>query len=102
MPRKDIVDFAEAMEAKMAKYDRSRGDSWKEENFEFLMDRLDEERDELYEKSGLEMEFEMMSNDDLESLIKEAPDVANFAMMIWFQAKRQLEGRRRCERHSNA
>lgn len=70
--RKEVQEMAVAMEAKLRQHDDRPG--WKEEPFEYLYQRLEEEADELYQASK--------SNKPL-NIAEEAVDVANFAMMIW-------------------
>lgn len=77
-PRREIKDFAEEMEYKMALKDEERGDSWKKMPMDFFLRRLDQEvaelRNAIEEKGFVEV-------------TKEAADVANISMMIAWRAK---------------
>lgn len=76
--RREILDFARQMELKMREHDADRGDSYKVSAIGNLMFALDKEvhelRHALFGSKG-------------EAAIKEAADVANFAMMIAWQCK---------------
>jgi hypothetical protein len=74
MIRQDVLDFAEAMESKLRKYDATRGTSWKTDRPKDLLEHLKEEVREL--EVGLECK------DDIERILLECADVANLAMMI--------------------
>lgn len=72
--RDAVRGFALLMEVKLARHDRRRGESWREEPVEYLLERLQEETAELIGaietgKTGL-------------FVSAEAADVGNFAMMI--------------------
>jgi hypothetical protein len=67
--RREIQDFAEEMEYKMALKDEERGDSWKRMAMEVL-----ELKKAIEEKGFVEV-------------TKEAADVANISMMIAWRAK---------------
>ena len=76
--RKEINEFAQEMELKLAVHDEDRGDSWKQCSMKFFIDRMKEEIQEL----------ETAINSGRMNLIqKEAADVANFAMMASWKAK---------------
>jgi len=64
------------MEKTLRKHDAKKGvDGWKNEDMEWLYDRLREE--------ALELEVALFSGkEDPTDIIKECCDVANFAMMI--------------------
>lgn len=76
--RREIAQFAEDMEAKLRAND-SRGDEWKYEDIEYLMDRLTEEVRELTAA--------VYDIAPAESIAAEAADVANFAMMVAWVAR---------------
>ncbi|AHD06471.1 hypothetical protein [Paenibacillus larvae] len=82
--RPEVQWFAEQMELKLRENDHKGG--WSDENLEHLLWRLGEEYAEL--RTAIELETDIM---------REAVDVANFAMMI---ADRVIERRRRSEAHS--
>ena len=71
--------FAEAMELKLRENDHKPG--WKDDDPEILVDRLMEEVGELqYEVEGLSSNREWPG--EREKVLREAADVANFAMMV--------------------
>lgn len=74
-PREPLAWFARVMEKCLRENDHKPG--WQSDTLEELLERLEEEVDEL--KSG------RLSNEDV---IREAADVANFAMMIADNARR--------------
>lgn len=87
--REEITEFAEQMEGKMAVYDESRGDSWKNEDLSFFIDRMEEELAEVKEEYKY---YLRVASDDCRAFVtlgklkKEAADVANFAMMLSYQS----------------
>lgn len=76
--RSDVNLFKEAMEEKLEQ-NSHKGD-WTGIPFEYLMQRLFEETDEL---------AEAIAWGDMEAVMKEAADVGNFAMMICSNADRK-------------
>jgi len=83
--RKEIMDFALAMEKKIQKHDGDRGDEWKEESVSWLIGRLGDEVDELCTAY-----FEGESDSDI---CLEAVDVGAFAMFVYHRMMgRQKEG----------
>ena len=83
--RKSVLWFAEQMELTLRKHDGRGG--WLDENLDYLIDRLQEEVDELRDV----LQDHPMSDEKLAAIIGECCDVANFAMMI---ADRTADGRR--------
>jgi hypothetical protein len=71
MPREQVQWFAEQMEKKLQENDRKGG--WENCSPGYLMRRLREEYQEL---------LGLMIPQDREKIIREAADIANFAMMI--------------------
>jgi len=67
--RPELVQFVEAMEAKLRKHDAERGNSWKTCDAGFLQNRLSQELRE-YTRSGDR---------------KELTDIANFCMFLWWR-----------------
>jgi hypothetical protein len=80
--RPEIMAFAGAMEAEMARHDVENGDSWKDDycDIDFLSYKACEHAHNLYTSYGMIIK-------DNEVLAHEAIDIANFAMMIWHKAK---------------
>jgi hypothetical protein len=83
--RPEIMEFAIAMEAEMARHDAEKGDSWK---FVFML------ADYYADKLGLllgclekikESQTETEFNEEI--LAHEAIDIANYCMMIWHKTK---------------
>jgi len=74
--RSELIEFAEAMEAKLEKNDYKS--SWENESTEYLIDRLEEEITELLWARHF---------GGRGGIANEAVDVANFAMMIYNKAK---------------
>lgn len=72
-PRQEVQWFARHMERRLAANDHKGG--WQDEDVAWLMSRLHEEADELLE--ALRAGFV-----DLPTVVHEAADVANFALMI--------------------
>jgi len=74
--RPELAAFAEQMERALRRKDDARGDSWRDESYDWLLDRLAEEVDELAQ--------EVMGRSKLcgRRIKAEAVDVANFAMFI--------------------
>jgi hypothetical protein len=75
--RPEIMAFAEAMEAEMARHDEEKGDSWKAMPKDDLLDMLGDC-------------FENWWNEYNEGYETEGHDyiaIANYAMMIWHKAK---------------
>jgi hypothetical protein len=104
MPRAEVLKYAEAMEQKLQVNDEKKGSSWKTCNSEYLLDKLDEEVQELKDiAQGLEIfkksikiakRFdEELTSEQIEAmesikgglvklLGKESADVGNICMMI--------------------
>lgn len=76
-PRREIRKFAEHMEARLAANDHKGG--WSRCKLKWLLGRLEGEVAEL---RGIVESYCAGFGDDDEHLIREAADVANFAMMI--------------------
>jgi len=71
--RPALQKFAEAMEIKLRKHDKERGEvGWHEEDFDYLFDRLQDEMEELAKVEG-----------NSKYTQGECVDIANFAMMIF-------------------
>ncbi|WP_134705152.1 hypothetical protein [Ammoniphilus sp. YIM 78166] len=68
--------FAEEMEKKLQENDHKA--HWSEADGDYLISRMEQEMDELM-KAMIDVQF---GNGDPIQVIKEAADVANFAMMI--------------------
>jgi NTP pyrophosphatase (non-canonical NTP hydrolase) len=75
-PRIEIKNFAEKMESRLKENDHKGG--WGECSFEYLFVRLIEEASEL----GSALFIQAIGTENRKRIIKEAADVANFAMMI--------------------
>jgi hypothetical protein len=75
-PRPSVMAFARAMELTLRKHDAKKGGqaNWRKDDAFDLYDQLCKEVDELSDA------FEFEGNAEI---VKEAIDVANFAMMIW-------------------
>lgn len=78
--RESVKWFSEQMERKLAQHDDRPG--WKGEDFEYLLIRLMGELGEL---------CNLPPNSDLQTVIDEAADVANFAMMISDNARTLMQ-----------
>lgn len=75
MTRAEVIVFCDMMERVLRQNDH-KGDSWKLKSTEALFERLREEVDELEEALRTQSD----------AAVKEAIDVANFAMFIAFNA----------------
>lgn len=75
--RREIKNFAEDMEFNLSMKDEERGDSWKECQYDFFFERLEDEIKELKEA---------VINGRMSDIRREAADVGNFAMMIHWKA----------------
>jgi hypothetical protein len=84
-PRSEVRWFAKEMESTLKKNDHKGG--WQKETMEYLFNRLKEEVDEL----------EPALYDKYRKCIREAADVANFAMMIADNNRAMMEDLRRRE-----
>ena len=84
--RTEVRWFAEQMEAKLKENDHKGG--WDSCGIFWLRNRLVEEVKEL--TRVMEAGHNSESGLDLENIIREAADVANFAMMIADKAKKRL------------
>jgi hypothetical protein len=79
--RPEVKAFALAMEAKLKENDHKRG--WKQERKDWLYGRLQEEVEELgHLLGGLQSVGKFSSPEYRKKILREAADVANFAMMI--------------------
>ena len=74
-PRKSVEVFAVEMERRLRRNDYKGG--WLDEHLDYLIERLEEEVEELKRASR---RYGSKRND--RSVIMEAADVANFAMML--------------------
>lgn len=74
----EIYQFARAMEIKMSKHEKDRGDRWKNESIKWLFDRLTEEVNEANE---------CIQNLNSSKFCDELLDIANFAMMAYYITK---------------
>lgn len=83
--REPVRWFAGKMEEALQRNDHKGG--WQNEYLWVLLHRIDEELAELYKAA-----FQIEHSGPLENVIKEAADVANFAMMIADVARQALEG----------
>lgn len=79
--RHEVKTFAECMEHKLAKNDHKGG--WENLSNETLFDLLRKEVDELEQA---------LKNEPTLNVVFEASDIANFAMMIGWNALRRLMG----------
>lgn len=92
LPRKAVVDFADDMERKLKIYESKGG--WEGCDYFWLRDRI------LMELAEVTQELYKLCNAEgglgktrcLSDLIDECADVANFAMMIADNARRELKG----------
>lgn len=71
--RKQIVWFANKMEAKLAANDHKGPWGWRDMPVEYFLTRMQEESREL---------SEAIQSQDIEATINECADLANFAMML--------------------
>lgn len=71
-PRPEVMRFARAMEEKLAENDHKGG--WLDETFTWLLGRLEDEMRELKRA--------VRKGEPARTVLREAADVANFAMMI--------------------
>ena len=78
--RPELAAFAEEMERRLRRKDDVRGVSWRNEDDDWLLDRLHEEVEEL----EVAMRRQDRSRDV--RVIHEAADVANFALFLAAQA----------------
>jgi len=77
--RNEVVIFADAMEAKLKENDHKQ--HWSSMPMQYLIGRLAEEQEELREA---------VERGNHKEVLREAADVANFAMMIADVAKREV------------
>lgn len=81
--RESVKKFAELMEQTLQENDHKGG--WEQEDFDYLFDRLTQERRELrsmfYRPCSM-WDLQLRPSKSKEQAIKEAIDVANFCMMI--------------------
>lgn len=85
--RGEIMSFASQMEAKMKENDDRNG--WEYEGYLWLLSRLKQETKEL--KLAIKCAIRLECRANLSEVIREAADVANFAMMIADNAKTNLK-----------
>lgn len=88
--REEVQWFAEKMETVLRKHDKTKGDSWKDTDFEDLHNGLIYEADELYSEAMIRSDNPKPPN---ENVVKECVDVANFAMFIADYYRLRLEGK---------
>jgi len=69
--RDELSLFAMAMETKLKRHDKDRGDSWKDCDKSFLRGRLIDEVTEYLDSYPCDR--------------KELVDIANFCMMLWYR-----------------
>jgi NTP pyrophosphatase (non-canonical NTP hydrolase) len=81
--RKEVVTFADAMEAKLRANDHKS--HWSNADLQYLSMRLTQEREELRRA---------VENGDPDEVLKEAADVANFAMMVADKVRRDYKVRK--------
>jgi len=81
--RTEVLIFAEAMEKKLRKNDHKGG--WDSESYDYLIARLFEEARELQRTT-----CRANIRGSYRAVLGEALDVANFAMMIYDNARREL------------
>jgi len=79
--RPEILAFADAMEAEMAKHDAKKGDSWKEMGFPDLCQMMFRLASDMYVREIKNL------HDDPHDFI----DLANYAMMLHWRAKNELK-----------
>lgn len=82
--REPVKRFAEDMEAKLKDNDQKGG--WEDCNLYWLVSRINEETRELARAINLHRDLGASK----ENIIKEAADVANFAMMVADIARNKL------------
>ncbi len=75
--RKEVKEFAEAMEIILRKHDNKKGDSWKRLDMEYLFSILGEEYEEA-KYSGKDNHLEFV-------------DLANVCMMLYHRSKKAKE-----------
>ena len=79
LPRPEILAFADAMEAEMARHDAEKGDSWKDCPLGILRYEFSEAIEEWYSTAR-------DHNIDPDHYL----DIANFCMMLHWRAKNEL------------
>ncbi len=80
--RREVYEFARLMEDKLREHDEDRGvDGWKECDWGWLLDRLEEEMRELRMVFG---KIDLFNDDEYGNprIASEAADIGNFAMFI--------------------
>lgn len=88
MPREEVIKYAEAMEVELKENDHKG--YWRDQcDLEFLADKLDEEVQELkhamgcYEREDCKLKPNKETLEEIrKSVLSEAADVGNIAMMI--------------------
>lgn len=89
--RKEVQWFAEQMEKKLREND-DRESGWNRCSYGFLLKRIKEELEELHNQFGLfGVENGYQPRSKTGRIIDEAADVANFAMMIADNVKKEKE-----------
>jgi NTP pyrophosphatase (non-canonical NTP hydrolase) len=78
MPREQVQWFAEQMEKKLQENDRKGG--WEGCNLHWLIERIEIETKEL--RTAVNLYMSLRDPKEKINIIKEAADIANFAMMI--------------------
>jgi hypothetical protein len=84
VPRKSVLEFAEAMEEVLAKNDFKGG--WDKCSDSYLARKLSEEFAELQQTFDFPTKFTKYTPD-------EAIDLANICMMIWENTKKRLDAK---------
>ena len=81
--RRTVNGFAHEMEKKLRKFDQDRGmQGWEDAGYMYLFQRMDEEMIEL---------LEAFESRDVEKIMSECIDVANFGMMIYDKCTREKD-----------
>jgi len=85
--RESVKEFADAMERVLK--DNDHKDGWKNLNAYHLLGRIDEERDELFRamdrfyRDENAIGNQKLAKKDLNDMLDEAIDIANFCMMLY-------------------
>jgi len=91
--KEEIERFTLSMLHVLESHDDEKGDSWEDEHVTYLVDRLQEELDELKRA---------FCNCDPRSVRREAVDVANYAFMIVHNINRLFKGWEHMDEHRAA
>ena len=91
--RKEVMEFALAMEMALQEHDKDRGDSWKDMNMNDLLSRKELEDRELSNaliriSVPLHQSPPTTRAERIQNAQKETVDVANFAMFIFHNLNR--------------